>query len=272
MKVDLHTHTTFSDGKLSPQQLIDQAVANGVSMLAITNHDNVDAHCQNYADLPLQLISGIEVSSHWNGMGIHVVGLNVDAQNETLYQEITNQRQRRAERSQKICEKLNKKGIAVDYDKLIENIEPHRLGRPHIAEQLIASGECKDMAQAFRKYLAKKEFVGSGRSWCELSVAVTAINSAGGVAVLAHPNHYKLTRSKLRRLLKDFKQAGGGGIEVISGFQAQEVTEKYALLCQEYQLLASTGSDFHQVGDYRCNVGANAALPDYLPSVWQSFA
>lgn len=271
MKVDLHTHTTCSDGKLSPEMLITRAIDNGVSMLAITDHDNVEAHRHDLTDTRLQVISGLEISSQWQGMGIHVVGLNVDIQHPLLLHEIKQQQQRRRERSELICQKLNKKGLTVDYNELIKAIEPHRLGRPHIAEYLVQTEQCKDIAQAFRKYLAKKEFGGGGRTWVELSMAVKIIVEAGGVAVLAHPNHYKLTRSKLKRLLKSFKETGGLGLEVISGFQPIEVTEKFALLCLEYQLLASTGSDFHQAGNYRCDVGANIQLPGYLSPVWQVF-
>ncbi len=269
MIIDLHTHTSCSDGKLSPSELIHRAQSRGVNMLAITDHDNVDAHRQTYDNLSLQLIRGIEISSQWQGMGIHVVGLNIDIENTELLTEITKQQQKRQQRNQLICANLQKKCINIDYDELIKTVSPTHLGRLHIAEHLVKTEHCKDIAQAFRKYLSKKEIIGSQQTWPTLTSAINTIITAGGVAVLAHPNLYKLTRTKLKRLLKNFKEAGGGGLEVVSAFQTAEVTDKFSLLCLEYQLLASSGSDFHQQGAFRCDVGANEQLAKYLQPVWQ---
>lgn len=272
MIVDLHTHSTCSDGKLTPQQLISRAQQNGVQLLAITDHDNIEAHGLSGIQSSLCLITGIEVSSQWQGMGIHVLGLNIDTENTELQALINSQAEIRQTRSQRICEKLAKKGIAIDYRTLIAQSKIKQLGRSHIAEYLVEMGECKDISQAFRKYLGKKEFIGSERHWPAFDAVIQAIHHASGVAVLAHPNHYKLTRSKLKRLIKDFKVAGGQAMEVISGRQTEEITEKLALLCLEYQLLASTGSDFHRPSCYNCDVGYNQPLPSYLTPVWNHFS
>ncbi|MCG8671126.1 MAG: PHP domain-containing protein [Pseudomonadales bacterium] len=272
---DLHAHTTCSDGTLTPEELVSLAHEVGVSHLAITDHDSVEGivlakKCAKVVGLGL--ISGVEISSRWSNMDIHIVGLQVNEADEQLLQRLQSQHQQRFQRAEKICRKLQQKAGCEDlYPTLLERTAGKPPGRPDIAKLLIEIGKCKTMNEAFRKYLAMGKQAYISTEWPEIEESIQWIHDAGGMAVLAHPSRYKLTRTKLSRLIACFKAAGGQAIEVSTTGQDPTKTAQLAKFAEEYGLLASTGSDFHSPAMPWVQLGKAPPLPKLCTPVWTAF-
>lgn len=271
LKVDFHCHTNCSDGELSPFELIQSAKQQSVELLSITDHDNTDAYCQiNKNDLTgIQLISGIEFSTIWNKIGVHIVGLNFDLESKTIQNAIVSQKGFREERAKIISKNLKKIGLNQAYEK-IQKIKSRQISRPDFAELLVEEGICKDIKQAFKKYLGAGKIGDVKNKWLSFEEIVKTIQSADGIAVLAHPLAYKLTNSKLKKLIKDFKTVGGEAIEVVNGFQNLEKIEYLNKLCKEFNLKASIGSDFHRPNNWT-KLGCNTNLVSGVETVWDTF-
>ncbi len=246
----------------------------GVDVLALTDHDTVAgvAEAQSTAkDLPLSLISGIEVSAQWRGRTIHVVGLNIDINRPKLVAALDTLHRLRNDRAQQIAVKLEKVGLKDALAGAQGFAGDSIIGRPHFAAHMVASGFVKSSAQAFKRYLGAGKVGDIGNVWPEVCEAVGLIVEAGGIAVLAHPEKYKLTRTKLRELIADFSAAGGGAMEVVSSRQDPKVTKMLAELCGHFGLLASTGSDFHRQGQPWQELGQQSELPEGCQPVWAAF-
>ncbi|MGB1403535.1 MAG: PHP domain-containing protein [Porticoccaceae bacterium] len=270
MNIDLHCHTTASDGTLSPTELINLACEREIDILSITDHDNVDAY-QKIAPIgdKLTLIHGIEFSSQWRKSGVHIVGLNLNLNSDALIEGVSLQTQARRERGEKIAEKLARLG----FDNSLEGAKAFtaggEVGRPHFAQHLVAIGAVSNVQQAFKRYLGAGKAGDIKEQWSDMTTIISWIRAAGGVAVLAHPTKYKMTRSKLINLLTDFVAAGGQGMEVISGMQVPSVTQDLARLCNQFKLLASCGSDFHAPNQHWAALGMVAELPDQCKPIWR---
>jgi len=276
MIFDLHCHTLLSDGALAPAELVARAAAMGVDVLAITDHDTLDAWPEARratASLPgaIRLVPGIEFSTRWETIGIHVLGLNVDPASDAMEASVRYQTEARLERARRIGERLAKQGIAGAFDGAAALSAGGYIGRPQFARHLVAIGKAGSVEDAFRRYVGDSLVGDIRQHWANLPQVIEWIRAAGGVAVLAHPLKYKLTRSKLKRLLADFMRAGGEGLEVISGQQQLQQTASLAKLCEQLGLLASCGSDFHEPGNPWSELGRFRALPDYLAPVWERF-
>lgn len=272
MIFDLHSHTFFSDGVLSPGQLIIRAVEKGVDALSITDHDTLDA----YGDLDLQnkkisLIPGIELSTEWQNTGIHVLGLNVEIDSEAMQTAVRLQSESRRQRAMQIGDRLNKKGLEGTFEGASKLTTGAYVGRPHFARFLVESGQVDSIGKAFTKYLGDGKAGDIRHHWADLRRVIEWIRDANGIAVLAHPLKYKLTRTRLKRLLEDFVAMGGQGMEVVSGHQHPQQTSDMAKLCEHYGLLASCGSDFHMPGKPWAELGVFAHLPRYVKPVWEFF-
>ncbi len=272
MIFDLHSHTTFSDGVLTPCELISRAIEKGVDVLAITDHDTIDA----YQDTPLiherlKLVPGIELSTQWGSSGIHVLGLNVDLNSDAVRTAARIQSDTRLERARRIAESLEKKGIEDTFEGARKLSVGGYIGRPHFAQYLINIGKADSMHTAFKKYMGDGKAGDVKNHWAELPQIVQWIRDANGVAVLAHPLKYKLTRTRLKRLLDIFIEAGGQGMEVVSGQQTTQQTMDMAQLCEQKKLLASCGSDFHMPGKPWAELGVFASLPTNVQPVWECF-
>ncbi|MBT8084356.1 MAG: PHP domain-containing protein [Woeseia sp.] len=271
MKFDLHCHTNVSDGQLSPAQLLERAAAQGVTHLAITDHDTVNAYPDLDCPVGITLIPGIELSTQWRNRGVHIVGLNIDVDNPVLQTGILQQQAARAQRARKIAARLVKQGLPDVHDEALAAAGGSNVGRPHFAQALVAQALVPDISAAFKKYLGDGK-VGDVRDvWPDHDVVIEWIRAAGGIAVLAHPEHYKFTRTKLCELLRDFVAAGGTGIEVISGKQEEKITRKLATLADDFGLLASVGSDFHRPGTSWSELGCCAPLPAQCQPVWSQW-
>lgn len=272
--MDLHTHSTASDGILSPELLVSRAVARGVTLLALTDHDTqagwpaARAAAQAAA---LDLVPGVELSATWRGRGVHIVGLGQDPDHPVLVQALAALSQVRSERGLAIARALARAGLSGEQDILREALaeaDGAALGRPHFARALVRLGKVKSVNLAFKRYLGAGKPGDVKQPFPTLEQAVALIGQAGGVAVLAHPNKYKLTRTKLRELLTDFCAAGGAALEVISGRQLATETAELCNLAGDFGLSAALGSDFHQPDQPWQELGAAGELPGQLVPVW----
>lgn len=273
MKVDLHCHTRHSDGELDAPALLALAIERGIELLAITDHDSLGAHdelagreCDG-----LRLLAGIEFSTSWRGRGVHIVGLNVDTDNPALRAGIAAQQYARERRAEIIDTKLAKLGFADTLAGARLHAANGFIGRPHFAAELVARGAVKDHASAFKKYLGAGKAGDIKEQWADLPTVIEWITGAGGVAVLAHPDKYKLTRTKLVELLGDFSAAGGTAMEVVSGNQTAASSRQLAQLCRQFNLLASSGSDYHGPSLPWASLGNQPELPGGLAPVWAQF-
>ena len=270
MRIDLHTHTTASDGKLTALEVMEAAAALGVNLLSITDHDTTAAYEELTAlDCgPTRLVPGVEFSTRWRKIGIHVLGLNVQLNNAATREAIAFQNRARTDRAEHIARALEKLGIGNPLADVVKIAGRGTVGRPHFAQHLVNVGVVPNIRQAFQKYLGAGKPGDIKQHWAPLSQIVEWIRGAGGTAVLAHPQKYKLTDTGLRALIDDFAAAGGQGIEVISGTQNPSVTGRLADLCEHMHLVASCGSDFHEPGQDWARLGHCAALPDSCVPVW----
>lgn len=272
MIYDLHSHSNASDGSLAPTELLSHALECGVDVLAITDHDTLDAYESLDDRSPaVPLVTGIELSTSWNRIGVHVVGLNIDPANGALREGVALQKRTRLQRARTIAERLQKSGVPDCFDAVVEIAGGDYIGRPHFAEFLVAEGIVKDAKAAFRKYLGAGKPGDVRHGWAALDEVVRWINTAGGTAVLAHPAKYNLTKNRTRALAKDFRQCGGRAIEVVCGPQQDSTTTYLARLANELDLDASCGSDFHDPGFAWSRPGGFDPLPASVRPVWETW-
>ncbi len=270
MKYDLHCHSNCSDGTLTPTELVGRAIEMGVQALAITDHDTINAyHHINPKESPqIKIIPGIEFSSCWGKMNVHIVGLNVQLDSDALKTGVAFQNTARQKRAVMIADKLDQLGFKGALAGTTAIANNGNIGRPHFAQYLVNIGAVSDINQAFKKFLGSGKPGDIKQFWANIPQVVQWIKEAGGTAVLAHPKKYQLTQTKLKHLLDEFIEAGGRGMEVISGRQDAAITKDLAGLCVEKKLLASCGSDFHQPGQAWAELGHIPELPKVCPPVW----
>lgn len=272
---DLHTHTTASDGQLSPAELLGAAADAGVSVLAITDHDTVAGLLELHDSTSggCSVVAGIELSTAWRKTGIHVLGLNIDPGNGALAAGIRRQQSAREQRAEIIASRLAKLGLAntLAGAAAVAN-GTARLARPHFARYLVESGQVGSLQLAYRKYLGPGKAGDVRDFWPAMPEVIDWITAAGGIAVLAHPGKYRLSNLKLAELVQDFTSAGGRGLEVISGAQEPALTARLGKLANRHGLYASCGSDFHGPGQTWAQLGKVAALPSESVPVWEAWA
>jgi len=273
MLADLHTHTTASDGGLDPKELIKRAKKYSLDMLSITDHDTLSAYenLSNYSSANITLVPGIEFSTQWRSQEIHVIGLNIDLFSSVLKEGVIIQQQYRVERAERIADKLVSLGIDDPLPRVREIASNKNIGRLHFAQHLIETGHVRDFNQAFDKYLRKGKPAYYKQCWSALAEIIEWIKSAGGTSILTHPAKYKLTRTKLLELVSDFCDAGGHGLEVVTGKQTAEIIGNLASLCEQRNLLASCGSDFHTPDLSWSELGQFPRLPELCIPVWESW-
>lgn len=272
--IDLHCHSHFSDGLLSPSALISKAKIVGIQMLALTDHDTVlglnELH-EAAINSAIQLINGIELSARWKKHDIHIIGLKIDPNHPLLKACIQAQDTCRITRAQLIGDCLLNHGIHDAYLKACQLAGHNRVGRPHYAQVLVQEALVKDIQQAFKRYLGRGKSAYVPTEWPEVETIVDTILRVGGVPVLAHPHKYKLTQTKLNALISTFKEAGGIGLEVVSGFMTPSEMIQMASLCNRFDLLASSGSDFHGDQLSRVGLGQQIPLPEMCTPVWKDW-
>ena len=246
---DLHCHSVHSDGALSVADLLQRARDVGVTTLSITDHDTIEGYLEacslTDANGGLTLVSGVELSCTWGKVGVHVVGLDFDPNHQPLREALARQAQAREQRAEVIAERLTKFGFYGSYAGARQLAKGSQVGRPHFARYLVNAGYVDSIEQAFKRYLGAGKAGDVKAMWPSLETVIDWIVHAGGIAVLAHPLKYSLTGTRLRALLAAFSDAGGGGMEVLSGRQELVDTRYLVGLCKDYGLLGSVGSDFH---------------------------
>ncbi len=256
--IDLHTHSTASDGKLSPTELVTLAHEQGVSMLALTDHDTIkgleEAH-QCASGLGMTLINGCELSVAWNKIPLHMVALGFEPDNQALKKWTQRNQTVRLERGRQIADLLVKKGLPDLYDKAVEEAGESQLGRPHFAKVMIREGIVKDMNKAFDHYLGNKKIGQIRDVWPQLEEIMPELAATDCELVLAHPKRYPVTVTKLKGVLADFKRYGGAAIEVASGNERPDHVRFLERLTREFEFEASAGSDYHGPFGPWTNVG-----------------
>ncbi|MBD8512515.1 PHP domain-containing protein [Photobacterium sp. CAU 1568] len=275
MLFDLHSHTTASDGRLTPAELVKRATDFRVDVLAITDHDTVAGleFAQQAIDaqnLALKLVKGIEISTVWNNFDIHIVGLNIDPAHADIASLIAQQAERRTARAVLMGERLAKSQIEGAYEGARALAGDATLTRAHFARWLVEQGHAKTMQAVFKKFLTRGNTGYVPPNWCSIAEAVQAIHAAGGQAVLAHPGRYDMTAKWLKRLLCDFVAATGDAIEVAQPQQAQNERRTLAEYAEQFGLLSSQGSDFHYPSPWT-ELGRNLWLPKASVPVWQDW-
>lgn len=269
---DLHCHSTASDGWLPPAEVVRRAHANGVDLLALTDHDTLAGLDEASAEaevLGVRLVPGVEISVTFASETVHIVGLSVDRHDAALNVGLAALREGRQQRAQRMGEALAGIGLPGVYEGALRFAQnPEMVGRAHLARQIVASGHMPDVGTVFRHYLAKGKPGYVEHRWARLEDAVGWIRGAGGVAVIAHPARYRLDDIGMEHLFDRFVACGGEGVEVVSGAHSDDEVRRYAELARRRGLLASRASDFHGAGESRIDLGACPPLPDGLTPVW----
>jgi hypothetical protein len=272
LPVDLHAHSTVSDGMLAPRDVVARAAGRGCQLFALTDHDDVRG-LADAADaarsLGMDFLPGVEISVSWRKHTLHIVGLGVDPANPTLLAGLAGVRAGRDERAERMAEALAAVGISDMLEgarKFADN--PEMIGRAHFARHLIERGIAKDMKAVFKRFLAKGKPGYVPHEWATLGDAVGWIRAAGGVAVIAHPGRYEFGRQTLGELIEEFKAAGGEAIEVVSGSHHPGDTERFARIAEVHGLMASVGTDYHATGEGAREPGVLSDLPPGPVPVW----
>lgn len=274
-KYDLHSHSTASDGFLSPTDLVKRAQMQEVTILALTDHDTTNglAEAQQAADkINIRLINGLEISVTWNKQSFHILGLNINPDSSVLKAGIKQIQTIRVQRVEKIAKLLEKKNIFGAYEAVVTAAgETTMITRSHFADFLVAHHHVNTPQEAFDRYLGQGKPAYLNTIWAELEQAINWINQAGGVAVVAHPMRYHLTASWMKRFLTAFKEAGGAGIEIITGRYNPDEIRRCAGYAKDFSLAGSVGSDFHNPKNIWLELGKLAPLPEGIKPIWELF-
>lgn len=246
--VDLHVHSNKSDGSMRPSELVDLALEKGLSAFALTDHDTTDGLDEALAyaaDKEMEVIPGIEFSTEYHGRDIHILGLAIDHNDPAFRRRIQAFVDSRVERNRKMCRNLEKAGIDISYEKLLNAFPGSVITRGHYSRYLLDHGYVQSMPEAFDRYLGDRTPYFVPREKVTPAQAVELVLEAGGLPVLAHPTLYHMGKEALQRLVSELKEAGLVGIEAIySTCSAGEIREMRQLAGHNH-LLISGGSDFH---------------------------
>ena len=273
MKFDLHCHSSASDGKLLPKDVLQRAAEAGLDLFALTDHDTIAGYREVCSvETAFNFVSGIELSAQWQGVAVHIVGLDFDAESEVITNAISHQRKVREERAYKIDELLAKKGMTGVLDGALSYCpDIGQVGRPHFAKAMVDKGYVDSVNKAFDKWLGAGKIGDVKNGWPMIEQAVHWVTEGGGVTVLAHPLRYKVTFSKLRRLIEEFAQVGGHAVEVVGQQMKPDQKKQLIRVVEQFNLAASGGADFHDPDWAWAQIGQIEALPESLTPVWQLF-
>ncbi|TMH91987.1 MAG: PHP domain-containing protein [Betaproteobacteria bacterium] len=275
MNIDLHCHSTASDGLLKPEELVARAAANGVEILALTDHDGVSglAEARTKAESQgVRFVDGVEISVTWEGSTVHIVGLQIDPEDPVLRSGLESIREGRATRAEKMGEALAAAGVPDSFAGAKTYAEnPSLISRSHFARHLVKTGLAPDVKSVFQRYLVKGKPGFVPHQWASLGDAVSWIRASGGIAVVAHPGRYNFSKLELHAFLAEFRDCGGAGIEVVTGSHSPEQYFEFARIAREFGFTASRGSDYHGKGESRADLGTLPQLPYDLKPVWHDW-
>ncbi|MGH8547607.1 MAG: PHP domain-containing protein [Methylococcales bacterium] len=271
-RVDFHTHSKASDGRLSPSELVERARDNDVHFLALTDHDTTAGIAEARAaalKTGLNLIAGVELSVTWENQCLHIVGLDIDPQQETLAHGLESLRNLRDSRAREMGRRLEKKGITGAYQGASRLAGAGMITRTHFARYLVDQHHCQTIQKGFDQYLSQGKPGYVQTPWVDLEKGVEWIQAAGGTAVLAHPKRYKMTATRMRKLLAAYREAGGLAIEVVCGNSNRDDICDSAVYAREFGLRGSVGSDFHSPDTPWVDIGRLKPFPDHVEPVWK---
>jgi predicted metal-dependent phosphoesterase TrpH len=271
---DLHSHSLSSDGTLSPGALVARAAAAGVNVLALTDHDEtggIEEAQQAAAVEGIELVPGVEISVTWSAQTVHVVGLHIDPASSPLQQGLARLREFRNWRAVEMGRRLAKHGIDGAYEAAREKAKGRIISRTHFAQFLAEQGHARSVRDVFKSFLKPRKPGHVPGEWATLEEALGWIHDAGGQAVIAHPARYNMTASKRRKLLGEFVELGGEGLEVVSGSHSRGDNFSMAQLARMFGLLASAGSDFHGPENPWVELGRLQPLPDSCTAIWSDW-
>jgi len=258
MWADLHLHSTFSDGILTPTEIIKIASKIGIQTLAITDHDTTSglAEAQKAAlDYHINFVSGIEISAIYKNDAFHILGCFIDPQSEELQNKLELYRQARHQRNQKMILKLQELGITITEEEVVQLSGKKIFGRPHIARLLVKKGIVRNIKMAFYRYLGLKGKAYTPKEFFSPEESIAIIHQAGGKAFLAHPASLKLKNYEQRSFFKNLKEIGMDGIEVYTSVHNAEQILLFQNLAKEYNFLISGGSDYHDQNNPETFIG-----------------
>ena len=263
MKIDLHTHSYYSDGVLSPKEIVEKAVNSKCKFLSLTDHDSIEGlfEASEYSKyLNLGFINGVEVSAKFNSQSIHIVGLGINPKEKTLQEGLKKNNKFRIARAKKIGEGLFEAGIKQAYEKASAISKTKYITRTHFAQMLIQEKICPNMSSVFKKYMTGKKPGSVMGEWASSEEVINWIHKAGGLAILAHPLRYKITLTKLKKLVANLKLLGLDGIEIVNSFSRSEDIKIAKMIADENELLYSSGSDYHGWPNQTIKIGCT---PEY---------
>ncbi|GGI75353.1 PHP domain-containing protein [Legionella impletisoli] len=271
--IDLHCHSIYSDGTHTPEELIAMGVQAGLKVLALTDHDSMAGvnELLTAGAGKMHIINGIELSTRWKKHELHIIGLNIPLDDVSFNALIARQRENRHARALEIASKLASFGVEDAYEKACAVAGHEQVARPHFAKVLMNEGITDSLQSGFNRLLGRGKPAYVVTPWVEMDEAVKSIALAGGQAVIAHPLKYSLTRTKLNELIKSFKESGGVGMEVVSGETMDIQVSELVKLCNRYDLLASSGSDFHGEQVSRIRLGQQRPLPLNCTPIWNEW-
>ena len=272
--IDLHCHSTISDGLLSPQALVANAARCGLKVLALTDHDDISGlqpARMAAATHGVHFVNGVEISATWKKRTLHIVGLKFDADNLALKNALASVRIGRDERAQEMGASLAKHGITGAYEGAKAIAQQSIMTRTHFARFLTDHNYAKDNKNVFKNFLVKGKPGFVDHQWMSLGDALELINNAGGQAVIAHPGRYDLGALNMLLLMHEFKSAGGVAIEVVTGSHNPAQYQQFAKMAHRFSLKASLGSDYHGPGLSYMAMGCVPNLPDGCVPIWSDW-
>ncbi len=258
MTIDLHIHSTFSDGSRSPNEVVALSVECGLSTISLTDHDTMDgtAEIMEAAEKAgIEAIPGLELSVVHRGRPLHILGYYLDADNVKLQSGLATIQHARVERNNLILEKLDGLGITITSEELERVSAQGQAGRPHIGALLVRKGIVKTIDQAFKLYLKKDACGYVQRREFPAFEALRLIRQAGGIAVLAHPIQFSRSLKELPQLLDSLMPEGLDGVELYYPTQSKSFRKKLKQIASQYDLIFTGGSDYHGDNQYRASVG-----------------
>ena len=247
-RIDLHLHTAFSDGSLSPTEAVTLGHTAGLTALAVTDHDTIEGLSEALATgtrLGIEVIPGIEISARFEGREAHILGYFIDWNDTTFLERLEQQRASRHHRNPLVVEKLNQLGVELSYEEVIATAGSDSVGRPHIAQALLHKGHVRSIQEAFDRYLKDGGSAYVPRVLPDAREVIRWIREAGGVPVLAHPQWVKPQHLPLLTVCRSLKDAGLVGIEVFYSTHTKRQISEFLEISRTLDLLITGGSDFH---------------------------
>lgn len=258
---DFHTHSTVSDGRLSPAALVERAAQHGVTLMALTDHDNVGGLAEAEAAgrrFGVEIVPGVEISADYEPGTMHILGLGIDPENEALLARLEFLQAARRERNPRVIQKLRALGIEITLAEVEAVAGQKQVGRPHFAEVLVAKKAAADFPDAFDRFLAKGKPAYVPKTRLSPKDSIGIIHGAGGLAVLAHPIQLRLEGAALKEKVRELAALGLDGLEVFHSDHGPQHEAAYAALAAEFGLGVSGGSDYHGIPGKNVELGRPA--------------